>query len=156
VRQENSSEIDLYQPPPAKDTGLDPKIWTTLDEGLYQVVHSGTAQASALPGVTIAGKTGTSQLTSFVDKSHYAGLAKKLRDNALFAGYAPRENPQIAFAVVAENAGFGASSAAPIARKLCQYWFIDRLKKPLPPPGATLPDAFRLDPDPGADEAPAR
>jgi penicillin-binding protein 2 len=156
VRQENSSEIDLYTPPPAKDTGLDPKIWATLDEGLYEVVHSGTAQASALPGVTIAGKTGTSQLTSFVDKSHYAGLAKKLRDNALFAGYAPRENPQIAFAVVAENAGFGASSAAPIARKLCQYWFIDRLKKPLPPPGAKLPDAFRLDPDPGADEAPAR
>ena len=55
-----------------------------------------------------------------MDKAHYAGLAKKLQDNALFAGYAPRENPQIAFAVVAENAGFGASSAAPIARKLCQ------------------------------------
>ena len=152
MRQDNSSEIDLFQPPPARETGLDPGIWSTLDEGLYQVVHSGTARESAMPGVTIAGKTGTSQLTAFVDKAHYAGLSKKLRDNALFAGYAPRENPQIAFAVVAENAGFGASSAAPIVKKLCQYWFIDRIKKPLPPPGAKLPDAFRLDPDLAAGE----
>ena len=57
----------------------------------------------------------------------------------------PRENPQIAFAVVAENAGFGSESAAPVVKKLCQYWFVDRLRKPLPPPGAKLPDAFRLD-----------
>jgi len=156
VRQENSNDIDLFQPAAPKDTGLDAGIWATLDEGLYQVVHSGTAQASAIPGLTMVGKTGTSQVTSFVDKAHYASLAKKLRDNALFAGYAPRENPQIAFAVVAENAGFGASSAAPIARKLCQYWFIDRLKKPLPPPGAKLPDAFRLDPDLGGEDDVAR
>ena len=145
VRREDGGEIDLFQPPPAQETGLDPKIWGTLDEGLYEVVHSGTAAASALPGVTIAGKTGTSQVTAFVSKAQYATLSKKLRDNALFAGYAPRDNPQIAFAVVAENAGFGASGAAPIARKLCQYWFIDRMTKPLPPPGAKLPDAFHLD-----------
>jgi penicillin-binding protein 2 len=156
VRQENSNDIDLFTPPPPKDTGLSGAIWSTLDEGLYQVVHSGTAKASALPGVTIAGKTGTSQVTSFVDKAHYATLAKKLRDNALFAGYAPRENPQIAFAVVAENAGFGASSAAPIARKLNQYWFIDRLHKPLPPPGAKLPDAFRPEPELAGEDEPQR
>jgi penicillin-binding protein 2 len=145
TQQENNSKIDLYKPPTPKETGLDYKIWATLDEGLYQVVHSGTARHSALPGVTIVGKTGTSQVTSFVDKAHYASLSKKLRDNALFAGYAPRENPQIAFAIVAENAGFGASSAAPIANKICRYWFIDRLKKPLPPPSAKLPDALRMD-----------
>lgn len=156
VRQENSNDIDLYQPPAPRETGLDSGIWATLDEGLYQVVHSGTARESAIPGLTMVGKTGTSQVTSFVDKAHYATLSKKLRDNALFAGYAPRENPQIAFAVVAENAGFGASSAAPIARKLCQYWFIDRMKKPLPPPGAKLPDAFRLDPDQAGEDEPPR
>ena len=156
VRQENSNDIDLFTPPPPTDTGLSSAIWSTLDEGLYQVVHSGTAKASALPGVTIAGKTGTSQVTSFVDKAHYATLAKKLRDNALFAGYAPRENPQIAFAVVAENAGFGASSAAPIARKLNQYWFIDRLHKPLPPPVAKLPDAFRPEPELAGEDEPQR
>jgi penicillin-binding protein 2 len=155
VRPDNGGEIELFHAPPAQETGLAPDNWAALDEGLYEVVHSGTAKMSALPGVTIAGKTGTSQVTAFVDKAHYASLSKKLRDNALFAGYAPRENPQIAFAVVAENAGFGASSAAPVVKKLCQYWFVDRIRKPLPPPGAKLPDAFRLDDGSGAeDEAP--
>jgi len=156
IRPDNSEGIQFYQPPPPRDTGLDPKIWAVLDQACYEVVHSGTARSSALPGVTIAGKTGTSQVTSFVDKSHYASLSKKLRDNALFAGYAPRENPQIAFAVVAENAGFGAESAAPIVKKLAQYWFIDRLHKPLPPPGAKLPDAFRLDAGDDGEEEPLR
>jgi penicillin-binding protein 2 len=153
VRQDGSGQMEPVTPVPPRDTGLDPAIWATLDEGLYQVVASGTAKASAIPGLTIAGKTGTAQVRTFVDKKHYAGLAKKFKDNALFAGYAPRENPQIAFVVVAENAGFGASSAAPIAKKLCQYWFFDRIKKPLPAPGAKLPDAFRLDAEPkGAGE----
>ncbi|BDU74434.1 penicillin-binding protein 2 [Mesoterricola silvestris] len=142
ILPEGSRTMEAFQPPPPKDTGLDPKIQAVLEEGLYEVVRSGTAAASAVPGVTMVGKTGTSQVTTFVDKSHYAKLAKKYKDNALFAGYAPRENPQIAFVVVAENAGFGASSAAPVAKKLVQYWFIDRLKKPLPPPSAKLPDEF--------------
>jgi penicillin-binding protein 2 len=154
VRPDNGEDIDLYQAPPAKDTGLDPKIWSTLDEGLYEVVHSGTARASALPGVTIAGKTGTSQVVTFVDRAHYAALAKNLKDNALFAGYAPRENPQIAFAVVAANSGFGAESAAPVVRKLCQYWFIDRVRKPLPPPSAKLPDVFRLEGEGSGEDEP--
>jgi hypothetical protein len=59
---------------------------------------------------------------------------KKFRDNALFCGYAPRENPQIAFAIVVENAGFGAASAAPVAKQLCQYWFFDRMTNPRKPP----------------------
>ena len=154
VRREDSNDLDLFVPDKPRDTGLDPAIWATLDEGLYEVVHSGTAAASAVPGLTMVGKTGTSQVTTFVDKKHYASLAKKLKDNALFAGYAPRENPQIAFVVVAENAGFGASSAAPIAKKLCQYWFIDRLKKPLPPPSAKLPDEFTLGPGAQSGEEP--
>jgi penicillin-binding protein 2 len=156
VRPDNGGDVELYQPPAPKDTGLDPKIWAVLDEGCYEVVHEGTARGIALPGVTIAGKTGTSQVVTFVDRAHYAALAKNLKDNALFAGYAPRENPQVAFAVVAANAGFGADAAAPIVKKLCQYWFIDRVRKPLPPPGATLPDAYRLEPEQGTEEEPAR
>jgi penicillin-binding protein 2 len=145
IRPEDNRPMELFAATAPKEAGLDPKIRAILDEGLYEVVHIGTAKESAIAGLTICGKTGTSQVTTFVDKSHYAKLAKKLKDNALFAGYAPRENPQIAFVVVAENAGFGASSAAPIAKKLCQYWFIDRLKKPLPPPSARIPDEYNPD-----------
>lgn len=144
TRNEENGQLELFQPPAARESGLDPKIWSVLDEGLYQVVQNGTARGSKIPGLDMAGKTGTSQVTTFVDRSHYKTLAKHLRDNALFAGYAPRDNPQIAFAVVVENAGFGASSAAPIAKKLCEYWFLERPRKPLPPPGGKLFDAFHL------------
>jgi len=135
TRNESDGHLDLFHPPASRDTDLDPKIWAAIDEGLYQVVQSGTAQASRIEGLDMCGKTGTSHVTTFVDKAHYSQLAKRLKDNALFAGYAPRENPQIAFAFVVENGGFGASSAAPIAKRVCEYWFQQRPIKPLPTPG---------------------
>ncbi|HNX30712.1 MAG TPA: penicillin-binding protein 2 [Holophaga sp.] len=142
TRDEETGKLEVQPPPPPRETGLDPKAWAVLDEGLYQVVQNGTARGIRIPGLDIAGKTGTSQVTAFVSKSHYSQLSKHLRDNALFAGYAPRENPQIAFAFVVENAGFGASSAAPIAKKMCAYWFLQRPVKPLPAPGTKPVDAF--------------
>ena len=141
-RSDQKSELEPAPVPLFKETGLDPQNWAILDEGLYEVVRGGTAAASALKEITMVGKTGTAQVATFVDKSHYARQAKKLKDHALFAGYAPREKPQIAFAVVVENAGFGASSAAPVAKKLVQYWFLDRLANPLPPPRGKLVDPF--------------
>ncbi len=133
-QDEQTGKMVPIPPPPSHESGMDPGTWAALDQGLFEVVHSGTAHASAVQGVTMVGKTGTSQVVSFVSRSHYSGSSKKLRDNALFAGYAPRENPQIAFAVVVENGGFGASSAAPIAKKLVEYWFLQRPSNPLPPP----------------------
>ncbi len=141
-RDDQSNEVETAPVPPPKDTALDPRIWAVLDEGLYEVVKGGTAAASALKEITMVGKTGTAQVATFVDKAHYARQAKKLKDHALFAGYAPREHPQIAFVVVVENAGFGASSAAPIAKKLVQYWFLDRPQNPLPPPRGRMVDPF--------------
>ena len=133
----------------------DPAWWGVLHEGMAHVVENGTAATNPLvrqvaKEVPFSGKTGTSQVTTFVDKAHYAQLAKNLKDNSLFAGYAPSSNPQIAFAVVVENAGFGSDAAAPIAAKLIQYWFVDRIKQPLPAPGGKVPDAFP--PTPGGEE----
>ncbi|HXC17278.1 MAG TPA: penicillin-binding transpeptidase domain-containing protein, partial [Holophagaceae bacterium] len=134
-------------PLPKQVDTTNPDWWGVLHEGMAHVVESGTAAANPLvrqvaKEVPFSGKTGTSQVTTFVDKAHYAQLAKHLKDNSLFAGYAPTDNPQIAFAVVVENAGFGSDAAAPIAAKLIQYWFVDRMKNPLPPPGGKVPDAF--------------
>lgn len=134
-RHEKTGELEVIPPPPARETGLDPRLAEVLEEGLHRVVQEGTAQASRLEAVDMVGKTGTAQVRSFKDRSQYATFEKRFKDHALFAGYAPRGHPQIAFAVVVENAGFGAASAAPIAKKLCQYWFVDRLTNPLPPPG---------------------
>lgn len=145
IRNETTGHEDVVRYPEPRDTGLDPHHWAVLDEGLYEVVRVGTAKASNIKGLEMVGKTGTSQVTTFVDKAHYSKLAKHLKDNALFAGYAPRDNPQIAFAIVVENAGFGASSAAPIAKRLCEYWFFQRPNNPIPPPRVMPPSAFKLE-----------
>jgi penicillin-binding protein 2 len=146
-RGDQTNALEPAATPPPRDTPLDPNIWTVLDEGLREVVRSGTASTNPFvreiaKEIPFSGKTGTAQVATFVDKAHYARQAKKLKDHALFAGYAPSEHPQIAYAVVVENAGFGSTSAAPIAAKLVKYWCVDRLANPLPPPRGKMVDPF--------------
>jgi penicillin-binding protein 2 len=151
-RDEQRGGLETAPPPPFKDTLLNPQHWAVLDEGLHEVVQSGTAAANPFVRdvaklIPFSGKTGTAQVATFVDKAHYARQAKTLKDHALFAGYAPSEHPQIAFAVVVENAGFGSTAAAPIAAKLVKYWCMDRLSNPLPPPRGKLVDPFTPQPE---------
>ncbi|WP_243287293.1 penicillin-binding protein 2 [Geothrix terrae] len=146
-RSDQSNTLEPASVAPFKDTPLDLRNWAVLDEGLYEVVQSGTAAANPFireiaREAPFVGKTGTAQVATFVDKSHYARQAKHLKDHALFAGYAPHDKPQIAFAVVVENAGFGSTAAAPIAAKLVKYWFVDRMKTPIPPPRGRMVDPF--------------
>ena len=54
-------------------------------------------------------------------------MDERLRDNALYVGFAPFDNPEISITVVLENAGGGSSNAAPVARKLMDFYFRDRL-----------------------------
>jgi penicillin-binding protein 2 len=83
-----------------------------LKEALKGVVNApgGTAHQAAVKGYTVAGKTGTAQ------NPHG-------NDHAWFVCYAPAENPEIAVAVLVENAGHGGSVAAPIAKKVLEQYF---------------------------------
>lgn len=76
--------------------------WAVVHEAMQKVVDAGTATSARLPGVAVAGKTGTAQ------NPHGD-------DHALFVCYAPADNPTIALAVVAENSGHGGSVCGPIA-----------------------------------------
>ena len=71
-----------------------------------------------------AGKTGTVQLVGYSQDEEYdkTKVAQNLHDNALYIGYAPYEKPQIAVAIVLENAGGGGSNAAPVARKVIDFY----------------------------------
>ena len=73
---------------------------------------------------TSAGKTGTAQVIQIKANEKYDSkkVDERHRDHALFTAFAPAENPQIAIAMVVENAGFGAQSAAPIVRRVFDYW----------------------------------
>ena len=75
------------------------------------------------------GKTGTAQVYSLEGAKYQAhAVAEDRRDHALFTAFAPADQPTIAVALVVENGGWGAEAAAPIARKVLDYWLIDRLK----------------------------
>ena len=97
------------------------------------VLHGprGTARASGKnTPYQIAGKTGTAQIVGIPeDDSNIDELPEELRDHALFIAFAPVEQPRIAIAVVVENGGSGGRAAAPIARKIMDYYFIHRLKR---------------------------
>jgi penicillin-binding protein 2 len=107
--------------------GFKPEHMEVIRNGLTGVVTSGTsARVFAGAAYTSAGKTGTAQAVTIGQKDKYnaANLSEYQRDHALYMAYAPADKPRIAVAVVVENAGFGAASAAPIARRVFDYWLL--------------------------------
>jgi penicillin-binding protein 2 len=77
---------------------------------------------------TSGGKTGTAQVIGMKQDEKYdeRRVAERLRDHALFIAFAPLESPKIALAVLVENGGFGARSAAPIARAVLDYYLLGK------------------------------
>ena len=107
--------------------GFKPENVAVIREGLVGVAREGTsARVFAGSLYQSAGKTGTAQAVTIGQKDKYnAGkLEEHQRDHALYMAFAPAENPQIALAIVVENAGFGAAQAAPIARRVFDYWLL--------------------------------
>jgi penicillin-binding protein 2 len=97
-----------------------------VKRALADVTVSGTArQAFAGAPYQTAGKTGTAQVYSLKGgKYQSSAIDERLRDHSLFMAFAPVKNPKIAIAVLVENAGWGGSVAAPIARKVFDQWLL--------------------------------
>jgi penicillin-binding protein 2 len=120
---------------PAKKGNLSLKKETIdfLSSALWGVVNEpgGTAKAARRPNADVCGKTGTAQVVG-LPQSDKARRGKKIgalqRDHALFVCFAPLNNPEIAIAVIVENAGHGGSVAAPIARKILDAYFEGKKK----------------------------
>ena len=86
---------------------------------------------------TSGGKTGTAQVFSLKSGQKYVSgqLKERLRDHSWYIAFAPAENPRIVLAVMVENGGFGAQSAAPIARQVFDYYLTGKK------PGGPAPEA---------------
>lgn len=97
--------------------GISPQYFNPVISGMEKVVQSGTAYYSRIPNIIMCGKTGT------VENPHG-------KDHSIFVAFAPKDNPKIAIAVVVENAGFGASWAAPIASLMVEKYLTDSVTKP--------------------------
>ncbi len=94
-----------------------------IRSALREAVVSGTGRSVDLAMAQVSGKTGTAQVYRHSAGVDANDLPKHERDHGWFVGYAPADDPQIAFAVVVEHGGHGGSSAAPVARKVLEAFF---------------------------------
>ena len=100
---------------------LSPIVWAFLRHALSGVVNEGgTGGAARIPGIDVAGKTGTAQS---INKSD----AAKGQDHAWFASFAPVQDPEVVVVVLVERGGKGGQVAAPIARQIYQAIFLEKV-----------------------------
>lgn len=124
VENPQTGDVTRTVTKPSYTIALKPENLKVVQDAMADVTRIGTARG-AFKGTTYqaAGKTGTAQLYSLNGGKYHAGsVDERLRDHALFIAYAPVEDPRIAIALIVENGGWGATAAAPIARKLFDYW----------------------------------
>ena len=98
------------------DLNIESRHFDEVKNGMHRVMVYGTGRHYAIDSLNMAGKTGTAQ------NSHG-------KDHAIFIGFAPVDNPKIAVAVVVENAGFGATWAAPIASMMMEQYLTGEMKR---------------------------
>ncbi|MCB4360135.1 penicillin-binding protein 2 [Quatrionicoccus australiensis] len=132
----------LIERQPIRDLNLRPENVEVIRRAMVGVNKEGTgARAFAGAPYEAAGKTGTAQVFSLKGAQYKeGGVKKELRDHALFIAFAPANNPKIALAVLVENGGFGAQSAAPIARMVIDYYLLGKL-----PAGAAPEDSAAVE-----------
>jgi penicillin-binding protein 2 len=117
----------------APPLAISPTDLAFVRDAMAGVINSGRGTASVarlqVPGVTMAGKTGTAQVRriSMAERAtgvrSNASLAWKQRDHSLFVAFAPAEAPKYAIGCIVEHGGFGASAAAPLVRDTMTYLF---------------------------------
>ena len=110
--------IEEYGPEIVRKVNIDPDNLAIVRKGMQAVVSEGTGGRARIPGLAVAGKTGTAQVVR-----NGGPLRGDHRDHAWFVGFAPADDPQIAVVVLVEHAGFGGAVAAPIAKNVLQAWF---------------------------------
>ena len=127
--QSKNGESYLESIPKSKQIPIkDINNWELIIEAMKQTIYGKLGTAKRLNNklnYTLAGKTGTAQVFGLDPEEEYIAenIDEKLRDHALFTAFAPINNPQVAIAVIVENAGSGSSKAAPLARKLLDEYF---------------------------------
>jgi penicillin-binding protein 2 len=114
-----------------------PENYDHVIQAMIEVVHGkeGTARGIGWNApYRIAGKTGTAQVKSIAQTESYDAktVEEFHRDHALFVAFAPADDPRIAIAVIVENGGHGSRAAAPVARKIMDYYLLPDKKPVLP------------------------
>ncbi len=153
---------EALPPIPAKDRG----VFDRVIEAMELVMQPGGTAYAVFKDAPYraAGKTGTAQVAGLRQDETYApkldATPKALRDHALFMAFAPVDDPRIAVAVIAEHAGHGGTSAAPVARAMIDEYLLGKVLFNAPPTPTvpaiveTVPDDDGDDENPDAGTAP--
>lgn len=114
---------------------LDPEHLALVKNAMVAVTQPGGTATMAGAGASyaFAGKTGTAQVVGIKQDEKYieSKVQERHRDHAWFIAFAPADQPKIALAVLVENGGHGGSIAAPIARKVLDYFLLGKMPQPL-------------------------
>lgn len=113
----DKSQMEVYPPEVLHTFKADSWFWATLKDAMRNVVVAGTGKAAQIPGIPVDGKTGSAENST------------NRHTHAWFVGFAPADDPKIAFAVIVENAGHGGTIAAPIAKKVIETYLRPRDQK---------------------------
>ena len=144
ITDAKTGEKTFIEPEPLRVLPWKKQNIEVVKKGMVGVVKEGTARR-AFEGAPYesGGKTGTAQVFSLKGAEYKASKIKKeLHDHALYIAFAPVDKPKIALAVLVENGGFGAQSAAPIARMVLDYYLLGKLPK-----GAAQDDTSAVEED---------
>ncbi|MDG1571888.1 penicillin-binding transpeptidase domain-containing protein [Robiginitalea sp. M366] len=117
IRQIGNQPINDPNYTERKNTSIDPRHFEPVIEGMKDVYEKGTAKWIQIPGVEIAGKTGTVENFTRIE-----GERVQLTDHSLFVAFAPVDKPKIALAVYIEHGYYGARYAGHIASLLIEKY----------------------------------
>jgi penicillin-binding protein 2 len=123
VQTASGATVQEFAPRLRRQVAASPEHLARLRAALWDAVNhpKGTSWAARVPGIEVAGKTGTAQ----TKKNHKGQFAEgdENNDHAWFASFAPGKAPKIAVAVLIERGGFGAKAATPVAMEIYQGYF---------------------------------
>lgn len=105
-----------------QQTTIDSKYFAPIIQGMNEVFHIGTGRSVAVPGLEMAGKTGTVENFTRINGKRY-----QLADHSVFVAFAPVDDPKIVIAVFIENGVWGARWAAPITSLMLQKYLLPEI-----------------------------
>jgi penicillin-binding protein 2 len=144
VRAITDSEKQRHEPPPEliNEIAVKPEHIQAVRAAMEDVTRFGTgARAFAGAPYRSGGKTGTAQVYSLKGEKFSCKNDPRRCDHSWYIAYAPAEAPRIALAVLVENGGFGAASAAPIARQVIDYFLLNKRANAPAPEDAEAEDS---------------
>ena len=130
IQDSQTNQLRSVEVQPAGKIAFNPDNLAMVRDAMVDVTRPGGTAAAAGAGAqySFAGKTGTAQVVAMKQGEKYdeKRVNERFRDHALFIAYAPAEAPKIALAVLVENGGHGGSIAAPIARKVLDFYLLGK------------------------------